>query len=268
MLFLKKRESALTFFLVGLAFLFSTPARAYQEVEVKNGGGVSGQVSFEGSIPEIPAIAVVKNPEFCGDQVRDPVLTVHPADRGLKNVVVFLEDIKKGKALPKGTAIDAFKCLFVPYTTVVFKGRPVLFHNNDIVFHNAHVLTKKGRTVMNVALPEFGSRVVKTIKKEGIYRIECDSHLHMNGWAVALDHPYYAVTDERGRFSITGIPPGEYRLVAWHPGYRMTNEEAYRASLKSEQVVRPLYDSPHRQSVSVTVKGGEKTDLNFSFPEG
>lgn len=251
--------------LVALGLLFPGVTLAYETINVKNGGIVSGRITFTGKIPDYPAIKVVKNPEFCGKEVRDPVITVHPEDRGLKNAVVFLEGVKKGRALPKGSAIDAFKCLFVPYTTVVFEGRTLLFHNNDTVFHNAHVLNQKGRTVMNVALPEFGSSVKKTIKKKGEYRIQCDSHLHMNGWAVSLDHPYYAVTDEKGRFAISGIPPGNYRLVAWHPGYNMMNKEAYQASLETEQVVRPVYDKPHQQVVSVLVEAGEKATVNLSF---
>jgi len=38
----------------------------------------------------------------------------------------------------------------------------------------------------------------------------------MAAWVFALDHPFFAVTDERGRFEIKGLPPGEYTLEAWH----------------------------------------------------
>ncbi len=32
-----------------------------------------------------------------------------------------------------------------------------------------------------------------------------------------LPHPYYSMTSESGKFSITNIPTGKYRLIAWHP---------------------------------------------------
>ena len=34
---------------------------------------------------------------------------------------------------------------------------------------------------------------------------------------MAVNNPYYALTDGNGRFSIDHIPPGTYQLVVWHP---------------------------------------------------
>ena len=38
----------------------------------------------------------------------------------------------------------------------------------------------------------------------------------MRAWIVELDHPYFATTDESGKFQLTDVPPGTYELVAWH----------------------------------------------------
>ena len=40
---------------------------------------------------------------------------------------------------------------------------------------------------------------------------------YMKNWGYAVDNPYYAVTDETGSFPIEDLPPGTYRLKAWHP---------------------------------------------------
>ena len=32
-----------------------------------------------------------------------------------------------------------------------------------------------------------------------------------------VDNPYYAITNEKGNFSIKDIPPGTYKVIAWHP---------------------------------------------------
>jgi len=42
----------------------------------------------------------------------------------------------------------------------------------------------------------------------------------MESWALVAGHPYYTVTDDHGRFSLTDIPLGSYRIVVWHPYLR------------------------------------------------
>ena len=80
--------------------------------------------------------------------------------------------------------------------------------------------------------------------------------MHMNAWAAAFDHPYFAVTDELGRFEIKGIPPGSYTLIAWHPGFNIVKFSASR----------PVYDEPHviRQPLRFLRK--PRSNLDSSFP--
>ena len=48
-------------------------------------------------------------------------------------------------------------------------------------------------------------------------RLQCDAgHTWMNGWIYVFDHPYYAVTDEAGTFTIKDVPAGEHTLELWH----------------------------------------------------
>jgi hypothetical protein len=248
-----------------LTVLLGTAA-SYEEIKVVNGGTVSGRVIFKGKIPAGTNIPVVKNREFCGKSVWDPVLVVNPSNGGLKNTVVYLKSVKRGKPLPKNQFIDAFKCLFVPHTAVLMRNQPVMFHNNDTVFHNVHVFDDHGRTLLNLALPSFDAVATARVKTTGVVRIQCDSHVHMNGWALSLEHPYFSVTDDSGRYKITGVPPGEYTLVAWHEGYHMANRPDFEASLKNfndGSLVRPLYDRPFEISRPVEVKtnGVNKEDF-------
>jgi hypothetical protein len=37
----------------------------------------------------------------------------------------------------------------------------------------------------------------------------------MHGWWVATDTPYYAVTDDKGNYTISNVPPGSYTVEVW-----------------------------------------------------
>jgi uncharacterized protein (DUF2141 family) len=54
------------------------------------------------------------------------------------------------------------------------------------------------------------------IREPGILRIVCDTHAWMLGFMHVFDHPYFAITDEQGVFTILNLPPGSYTLKAWH----------------------------------------------------
>lgn len=247
------------------AGLWPGPVFSYQTFDFNNGGVVAGTVKFSGVIPDLPRIRVVKNTDICGKEVFDPVLSVHPGNDGLKNVVLFLEGVERGKAMPPGQTINSFKCLFVPYASVLSKEGSVVFHNNDPILHNVHAYNAEGATLFNVALPGAGRAVKRSVKGKGMIHLQCDNHVHMNGWAMVLDHPYFSVSDDQGRFKIRDIPPGKYTLVAWHPGYHMVNRAEYEASLGTETLVRPVYDDPNIISKTVEVKENAETRLDLAI---
>ena len=47
-------------------------------------------------------------------------------------------------------------------------------------------------------------------------QLQCDVHGWMDAWAVVVDHPYHAVTDAEGRFTLTDVPAGAATLQFWH----------------------------------------------------
>ena len=49
------------------------------------------------------------------------------------------------------------------------------------------------------------------------FYMQCGFHAYMESWAMAVNNPYYALTDSNGKFTIENIPPGTYQLVVWHP---------------------------------------------------
>lgn len=231
---------------------------AYQEVSVADGGTISGTVKFAGSGPKAESIPVTKDQDTCGNTVPLETLIVNPQNKGLKNAVVFLEKIEKGKKLEaKAPMLDNNKCRFVPHVQAVAQGMPLEVKNSDPILHNTHSFLGPG-TVFNMALPIQGQVIKKKITKEGVIRVQCDAHVHMSAWIVAPEHPYFVVTDDNGSFKIDSIPPGKYKLVAWHEPWKLKGKD---------KGGRLLYEPEegHRlvQEVAVPAKGEAKVTFEF-----
>jgi hypothetical protein len=60
-------------------------------------------------------------------------------------------------------------------------------------------------------------QVVHMTKDRRVFVMQCGFHAYMESWGLVIDHPYYAVTDQEGRFEIDKIPPGTYHVTIWHP---------------------------------------------------
>jgi hypothetical protein len=87
---------------------------------------------------------------------------------------------------------------------------------------------KDGATIYNIALPLKDLQIEKPIKnyhkyseETGFIQIRSNIHNWINGYIFIFDHPYAAVTDEKGAFVMDNIPPDEYLLKVWHEGFGM-----------------------------------------------
>jgi hypothetical protein len=148
-------------------------------------------------------------------------------------------------------------CQFEQQVIPFVRTSEVALLNAEPILHNPHLFNDK-QSLFNIAMPTPNREIATKLNRaRGVgLRLQCDVHVHMNAWAAALDHPYFAVTDEQGRFEIGGIPPGSYTLVAWHPGYNIVK---FTSS-------RPVYDDPHvvRQPVEILPKA--QVESRFEFP--
>jgi hypothetical protein len=206
-------------------------ASAYEAVTVSDGGTIKGKVVYQGTVP-MKKVIPTKDRATCGDVREEPEVVVGP-DKGVKDAVVYLKAVEKGKALPKPTQkpeIVNKGCEFVPHVQAFPLGTVVVV-NSDPVMHNTHAFHGK-QTIFNVALPVKGQKIEKKLTKPGINRVECDTHGWMLAWIFAAEHPYYAVTDKDGSFTIADVPPGSYTLVAWQ---EHTGENEFPVTVKAKE---------------------------------
>lgn len=246
---------ALALILGGMSTLPS-PAQAYVEAPVPDGGTVLGQVRFAGTPPKGEPVPVRRNLEQCGTSKPFEALVVGPA-MGVRNTVVYLEGIERGKKAPD-VVLDNAKCVFTPHVVPVTLGAgKVLIKNSDPLLHNTHGVVER-LTAFNIALPSQGQVVdiTRRIKKVGAIEVLCDAHTHMQAWIVVRDSPYFAVTDEQGQFRIDEVPPGRYRLVAWHEGWVATGRD---------KDGRPVYDAPRVLTQEVTVPPSGEVAVTFEL---
>jgi len=60
--------------------------------------------------------------------------------------------------------------------------------------------------------------VIRMTKDRRIFVMQCGFHAYMESWGLAVDNPYFAITQADGTFSLPDVPPGDCTLMAWHPG--------------------------------------------------
>ena len=178
-------------------------------------GAVSGRITMAGNFPKRKPLPVFKNRSFCGAAVANETILVGSGG-GLKNVVVILRASDRiAAAQPTQLVLDNKRCAFAPHVQVAPVGSELLLKNSDPILHTVHARLGN-ETLFNIGLPKW-RQVTKQLDRAGVIRINCDVlHTWMSAAIVVTDSPYFAVTDERGFFSIERLPVGQYQAEIWH----------------------------------------------------
>jgi hypothetical protein len=209
-----------------------------------HGGAIAGSVRFSGATPALPAVVVSKDQDYCGEFLPNDRYLVEPSG-GLQNAVVFLESPPWAPPADsqKLNVIENDGCRYVPRIKAMQKGERLRIKNSDPKLHIPHSYLKE-KTVFMLSLPFKNTELEATqkIKEPGVLKLVCDTHAWMIGYLHVFDHPYFAVSDEKGAFSIPNVPAGRYMLNAWH-------EEA----------------GTRRQEITITESGDVRVEFEFSI---
>lgn len=104
---------------------------------------------------------------------------------------------------------------FEPSLVVVPVGGKVEFPNHDPFFHNVFSMFEGKR--FDLGLYESGTTRFVQFDKPGVSFIFCNIHAQMSAVVIALNTPYYAITNWRGEVVIAGVLPGRYHMHVFHP---------------------------------------------------
>jgi plastocyanin len=131
----------------------------------------------------------------------------------LKNTIVYIKQVPGTKLTAKTVEIDQKGMEFIPHIALLAVGDSVKFHNNDKVDHN--VMSSDG----GYDLGTWGNNQTKdhAFKTEGVFAQVCKLHPEMLAYVFVGQNRFAATVDDKGGFSIAGVPAGSYELVIWNP---------------------------------------------------
>lgn len=162
-------------------------------------------------------LAVVVWAALWGPALALQIQVTGPTGQPLADAVVFLESREARAAVRPANNVEIGQAdkRFVPEVTVVPVGSSVSFPNRDTVRHHVYSFsaTKKFEIKLYVGTP--ASPVV--FDRAGIAVLGCNIHDQMAAWVLIVETPWYAKTGADGRAVLQQVPPGNYRLRAWHP---------------------------------------------------
>ncbi|HEY6769415.1 MAG TPA: carboxypeptidase-like regulatory domain-containing protein, partial [Candidatus Sulfotelmatobacter sp.] len=204
----------------------------YTVTSVTDGGTISGTVKFAGPAPHTLDFPITKDPQICDPESKKTTdlerLIVGPQG-GVANTVVYLKNISSGKALElpeQRRHLDQRHCHYIPHILLVPQNAALTMQSSDATLHTIHM---DGAASFNLPFPFVNQVTSRTMATPGIVHLRCNGgHVWMNAEMFVVQHPYYAVTDESGKFEFTDVPAGNYQLVAWHEGWSVAGrEQAY-----------------------------------------
>src|SRR5580765_1198854 len=206
---------------------------------------IKGKITFEGTAPANAPIKMNADP-YCVTANKTPqTQETYMVGKGgeLGNVFVYISDGLGDRTFQAPTdpvIIDQQNCRYHPHVMGIMVGQPLQIVNSDGTLHNIHAIPTKN-TEFNTGQPVKGMKTDHVFTAaETMVPFKCDVHGWMNAYAGVLPHPYFAVTGEDGTFTIKNLPPGTYKLTAWH-------------------------EKAGTQTADVTVAAKDEKENNFTF---
>jgi plastocyanin len=221
-------------------------ARPITQIDPATAGTVEGTVHLAGKAPERIEIDMAQDPA-CNISSDSKNLTegIVATSGKLANVYVYVKDGLGNKiyAAPSTPAVlDQKGCRYTPHALAAMVGQPVEFRNSDPTMHNVHMQpTVGGNQQFDISQPPNGGTTRHSFAQpELMIPVRCNNHPWMQAFLNIAPNPFFAVTGTDGHFTIQGLPPGTYTLVA-----------------DQEQL--------GQQQATVTVTAHATTPANFTF---
>jgi plastocyanin len=168
--------------------------------------GQNNDVTMRMAVQRQAAVKVDKQAKAMVD-ASEIVVWLKPLDPVDKNEAVDASGQKKFQLVQHNKT-------FLPHVLVVPVGTVVNFPNHDPFFHNVFSLFDGKR--FDLGLYEAGASNSVRFDRLGVSFLFCNIHPEMSAVVVAVDTPYYGLSDRKGNLTIQNVPDGKYELHVWY----------------------------------------------------
>ena len=193
-------------------------------------GTLTGTLAYDGTPPKPDPINVTKDAAVCGKHnLVNEALKVNPDNKGIADILVYVY-VKRGDPKPTVHAdyektandevrIDNKGCRYEPRVVLLRTTQTLVIGNKDPIGHNTKVDTLTNPP-LNPIIPA-GAEIKQKfpLAEKRPTSIGCNIHPWMSATLLIQDHPYMAVTDENGQFTIPNLPVGEWTFQFRHAVY-------------------------------------------------
>ena len=135
----------------------------------------------------------------------------------LRDFVVYIDQAPDEKPLPPAKpvlVVTQKDAKFHPHVLPILVGTTVEWPNEDDIFHNVFSMSDAKEFDLGLYKAPQVKRV--TFDKPGRVDVFCNIHSSMNCIVLVVPHPAFTKTDNKGRFALPNLPPGTYKVKAWH----------------------------------------------------
>lgn len=202
----------------------------------QNWTDLQGQIVWKGKAPEMKkldfgtnkdAVACAKDKEPFEEH-----FIVNSANNGVKNVFVWIRPAgaAKGAPFPVGkihpdlkkltietVEIDQPCCRFIPHVLAARAGQKLVIKNSATIAHNANFASDENGNFNKLIEAGGKYELPKPLVWEpNAITVACNLHGWMKSNVRIFDHPYFAITDADGKFTIKNAPVGAFDIYYWH----------------------------------------------------